>query len=831
VAGETISAWKIPFRKSEGAKHHLPGNDQDDEDDDDDDGYHGFDDSKGSGANKGFYQSSGGAKNSNNQATSSATMWNYRTHAQGPTKELDGVDYRDWDSENENNESESTYTQTIVEAPASFKRAGVPLSSKTSTDVVFNGIYSSLEQYLSEPQQHELLLLGRGRKPLNIIIGATEHRRSSISLVEPQETISNKIFHPPPPALQPRTQLENPAIAKGLEDQLTSFVLASATKSGLAHAVSEKGPRTSPINDRIQILYLESQVQPYIPGYRDRTITAVDEITVKVQLFFPQVPTDSTVSSRSRYSVNCSQSSVPSLPSTLPSLASTIQAAPAVPPPPPWQPPTLNQQLNTTPYNYGYALPCEFDAIGCTLRFHPTEFEAWIAHTASHFIGKLPPKAMCIFCDDDNSTFEDQNDLHLNWRNRMLHIGGHLQNFIRTESVRPDYFVLDHMRANGLVTAEDYNHAMNYTERPHCNGLVPLGYKTREMKQKTENGLRQIYDLEKEDRLRRKAKRKVKGKGTETKSPKPQETKKSQVGAEKSKMARVKHHRSNQALSQTRGKSRVPGTNTEADEHQGDYRQESTNDSGQGQKLMIPTDKLGSKMHTIASKEDSDKSNMMPIKADLSTSEYTAASSRSRSTASNQSHTEAPSKTTELTSLSGSDSPNISGSQAKEQQAFSGYSLLSDEIYFSDHISNSIPVCSPSDLREIAISNPGSISRRRYAASSIYSSGSSLDLRTLHNATTSSEQGFYTSSRNETKGHKYRVPDNSNYWSPCPIPQDTTDNIPTDHKYISATSRGAVEVIDHRKAGYDPAEPRASDATIEDYQRSQSYWGSQSHRR
>jgi len=400
----------------------------------------------------------------------------------------------------------------------------------------------------------------------------------------------------------------------------------------------------------------------------------------------------------------------------------------------------------------------------------------------------------------------------------MLHIGGHLQNFIPTGSVRPDFFVIDHMWANGLVSAKDYDYAMTYTERPHCNGLVPLGYKTREMKQKMENSMRQIYDLKNEDQLRRKEKQNVKGKETEAKFLKPRKTKTSQKRAGKSKMARVKHHGLVQALSQARGQSQAPRTNIEADEHQGDYHQKSTNDSGQVQKLMTPTDKLeGGEMRTFASKEDPDQSNMILIKSHLSNSEYTARSSRSRSTASSRSHTEAPSKTTELTSLSGSDSPSINGNQVKEQ-ALSGYRLLSDELCFS----NSIPVFSTSDLREVVASNPRSISERKYAASSIFSSESSLDLRNSHNAITSTKQEIYTSSRNKSKGRKYRVPDNGNDCSPCPTPQNITDKILTARKYISATSRGAVEVIDHRKAVYDPAEPRASDAASEDYQRSRS---------
>jgi hypothetical protein len=129
------------------------------------------------------------------------------------------------------------------------------------------------------------------------------------------------------------------------------------------------------------------------------------------------------------------------------------------------------------------------------------------------------------------------------------------------------------------------------------------------------------------------------------------------------------------------------------------------------------------------------------------------------------------------------------------------------------------------------MSNPGSISKRMYAPSSIYSSESSLDLRASHNATSSTEQIVYTSSRTGPKGHKYRVPDDGNDCSYSHTPQDFTDNILSARKFIKATSHRDVEVIDHRKAGYDPAEPRSSDAKFQDYQSSRSYWRYGSSRR
>jgi hypothetical protein len=56
------------------------------------------------------------------------------------------------------------------------------------------------------------------------------------------------------------------------------------------------------------------------------------------------------------------------------------------------------------------------------------------------------------------------------------------------------------------------------------------------------------------------------------------------------------------------------------------------------------------------------------------------------------------------------------------------------------------------------------------------------------------------------------------------ISRGITNNILLVRKYISSISRsrGAVEVINHRKARYDRAEPRASEATYEEYIRPKS---------
>lgn len=749
-------------------------------------------------------------------------MWNYRTHAQEPVQDLDAVDPSVWESENEDNESESTYTQTVVQVPVnSSKLLEIPRGPKTSTGVVAHVIFSSLEGYLSDYHQHERFLLGLGRRPLNVIIGAKKQSENSLGLLQPPEKTPAQSFQPPSPPLEPSTELESFAISKDLDT--LAFLPASATvpKPGVNSELFGTGTYITQITDRIGYLYLESPDQPYIPGYRDRTIIAVDDKAIKLQLSSSQTPTDSTVSSYSRYSIADSLGHQDSMSSVATSTNSV----------PPWHHPTLNQQLNMTPYNYGYDLPCEFIVIGCTLSFHPSQFEAWIAHSASHFTGNLPPKAICTFCDDEDTSFESQYDMQLNWRNRMLHIGGHLQNFSPYEHMRPDYFVFDHMWANGLVSAEDYEHIMKYTEQPLCSGLVPLNHETPEMMLKKERNLRLIHDLAKEKRLMRNRKRKSNGKETQATSHKPGETKLTQIEEKKLENKRVEEqHGSDQAMPQTRGESKVTESNTAVDECQGDYDKESGNDGDKERELMLPTDNFERKIQSNLSSDDLDKPSIMPAKADRSSSKHSVASSRSRSTASSQSQTEAPSGTTELSSLSGSNSPNVGEAQIKQRQTLPDYSLLSDEIYFSDHISNSAPTSNPPHSRSIGASNPPSIPRRSYVDSlryyskkaSFHSQESSLDSHTSYDSGSSVDSYGWLHSKfwGVPKEWKYRTPDNGNACSPYPFLKLLL-TIFTDCKYISSRSRGIVEVIDHRKAGYDPAEPRASKATFAHYEDTQ----------
>ncbi|TVY26634.1 hypothetical protein LHYA1_G004107 [Lachnellula hyalina] len=178
---------------------------------------------------------------------------------------------------------------------------------------------------------------------------------------------------------------------------------------------------------------------------------------------------------------------------------------------PPWQP-NLNEVLAMAQFDYGYDLPCEFIYSGCHMRFYPGDFEAWISHSISHF-GEHPPplRTICTFCDQEFDCTHNPSDAWRTWKDRMVHIGAHFGEY-RQEGVevnhgKPDFWTLEYMSTKHLITAGDYAHAIRYSQRPPCDNLYPLDYKTPEMQAREERNSHASYDLRKENRNRRKEER------------------------------------------------------------------------------------------------------------------------------------------------------------------------------------------------------------------------------------------------------------------------------------------------------------------------------------
>lgn len=191
---------------------------------------------------------------------------------------------------------------------------------------------------------------------------------------------------------------------------------------------------------------------------------------------------------------------------------------------PPWVP-LIDWNQPTTflpqaPFDHGYDLPCEQKYTGCRIRFSPEYFESWIDHSISHMGDRLPTRTVCTFCDKEFDCSVNQEQPIVNWRERMAHIGEHfyenrqLNRERETEHSRPDFHVLDHMKRAGLLSDEDYDDAIAYTERPKYPGseLRPPGFKCPENRAREEarvrvdRTMRAHHDLAREERLRRRGK-------------------------------------------------------------------------------------------------------------------------------------------------------------------------------------------------------------------------------------------------------------------------------------------------------------------------------------
>lgn len=177
---------------------------------------------------------------------------------------------------------------------------------------------------------------------------------------------------------------------------------------------------------------------------------------------------------------------------------------------------TQNQNTPNLAASHGYNLPCQFGFLGCNEQFHPSDIEPWIAHSSSHFhLFSPPPKSICSFCDVEFETDGNDRARQWKWRERMYHIAGHIMRRGSAHGMKPDYFVLDYLRDIGVLKQDDYEYQVSYTERPYCDGLLPLGSSIPGSRTSSKtNDIRD--DLEAERRLLRREKDKDKGKRRES---------------------------------------------------------------------------------------------------------------------------------------------------------------------------------------------------------------------------------------------------------------------------------------------------------------------------
>lgn len=218
---------------------------------------------------------------------------------------------------------------------------------------------------------------------------------------------------------------------------------------------------------------------------------------------------DSSSSRRNSLASSCGDSSCAE------SVRTTTSSAPSLTAPQLWQfqLPDRSQAIPETHIRPNYTLDCEFAAmLNCKATFSAEEYDRWVAHSLSHFSAQsVPPpsKSVCTFCDEIPETiFENALNPYASWRDRLFHMKEeHFAKGDQYEDMRPDFFLVVYMKETKLLKEEDFDQMMKYTEREKsqcCDGLLRPGEKTKEMIRKDEKSLEVVYDLVKEERLRRK---------------------------------------------------------------------------------------------------------------------------------------------------------------------------------------------------------------------------------------------------------------------------------------------------------------------------------------
>jgi hypothetical protein len=140
--------------------------------------------------------------------------------------------------------------------------------------------------------------------------------------------------------------------------------------------------------------------------------------------------------------------------------------------------------------------------MGCNVSFPERGEKAWRSHIISHFPPTGPPKdALCIFCDEEFHRV----DPHACWDLFFNHTFHHLINGQNIASSRPIFATLKYLYEYGRMSKEDFDHCMNYTERPTVDGLRPYDYEPSEITKKKESDQWRANSLVLDDRRERRA--------------------------------------------------------------------------------------------------------------------------------------------------------------------------------------------------------------------------------------------------------------------------------------------------------------------------------------
>ncbi|RSL45535.1 hypothetical protein CEP53_010740 [Fusarium sp. AF-6] len=148
--------------------------------------------------------------------------------------------------------------------------------------------------------------------------------------------------------------------------------------------------------------------------------------------------------------------------------------------PPPHGPPPAHRQRPSLPPTS--LLVCEFVGFqACDALFDPDDEETWISHIIhQHLNNILPRVSLCWFCNDVprfKAVSKSREDREVCFRERMRHIASHFRNGCSMDEIRPDFFFLDHVHQNGLISEDMFQYAKRFHEVPQIPNLYPAGWR------------------------------------------------------------------------------------------------------------------------------------------------------------------------------------------------------------------------------------------------------------------------------------------------------------------------------------------------------------------
>lgn len=105
---------------------------------------------------------------------------------------------------------------------------------------------------------------------------------------------------------------------------------------------------------------------------------------------------------------------------------------------------------------------CPFNFLQCYRSF--TDEAEWFEHSLTHFGNVGPPSLNeCPFCDRHYGQFKSSIPME-SWKFRMMLVSWHLRNGATVATARPDFFLINYLWENNLITPVQYRNVRCQSE-------------------------------------------------------------------------------------------------------------------------------------------------------------------------------------------------------------------------------------------------------------------------------------------------------------------------------------------------------------------------------